>query len=280
MLKLKLFIFFLSFVGSSAFIGAQTKDGSVSPEECVINNVQHIVFLGDSNTWLGGDDCSKEKGWNYWLCKMLAPQSARSYARSGATWTHTVKTRRNVVENVGVITDDNVIYNQVCRLIEAVDNGRQQIPDLIFIAAGTNDAWFTATHRPQAFSGSAKEVFARSADALLAYRPSQLLTLHEAVRYNGELLQRRFPAAHIVLLTPLPSTAIPLDKIVQAGRMIAEAGDALGLTVIPLGGEEGICACAESKQRRYTYDGTHTGPEGARKVAEYVASWLKKKRNK
>ncbi len=278
---LKFFVSLLLFLvlGGSVNISAQEDVAVACSKGTASARWGHIVFLGDSNTWLGGDDCSNEKGWNYWLCKKLSPLSARSYARSGATWTHTVKTKRNALENVGVITDDNVIYNQVSRLIEASIKEKQQQPDLIFIAAGTNDAWFTKTHRPQAFSGSVDETFAANANTLLACRPSQIQTLHGAVRYNCELLRQHFPAAQIVLLTPLQSTAIPLDNIAKAGRMIAEVGEALGVTVVTLGGEEGICAYAESKQRHDTYDGTHTSRSGARKVAEYVAARLENVRN-
>ncbi|MBO7116205.1 MAG: hypothetical protein J6V87_04040 [Prevotella sp.] len=43
----------------------------------------NIVILGDSNTAIGGDDCSKSVGWNKWFRDMLSPASCRSYARSG-----------------------------------------------------------------------------------------------------------------------------------------------------------------------------------------------------
>ena len=102
----------------------------------------HVVILGDSNTWLGGDDCNKPQGWNKWFCDAFQPASCRSYARSGATWTNTPQTRRNTQENIGILGNDNVIYNQICRLEEAIFNGSQPTPQLILILAGTNDAWF------------------------------------------------------------------------------------------------------------------------------------------
>ena len=57
----------------------------------------HIVLLGDSNPFLGGDDCDKPEGWNKWFKDLAEPLSCRSYARSGATWTHTSKTAYDVV---------------------------------------------------------------------------------------------------------------------------------------------------------------------------------------
>ena len=62
-----------------------------------IHNTKHIdvAILGDSNTWIGGDDCDKEKGWNKWFKDFFRPASCKSYARSGATWTNTEVTKAN-----------------------------------------------------------------------------------------------------------------------------------------------------------------------------------------
>ena len=107
---------------------AQTVEGTVV-------HPLHVVILGDSNTWIGGDDCDKPKGWNKWFVDEFRPLSCKSYARSGATWTNTSTTRENVVEDIAVLGNDNVIYNQIARLKRACDEGRQQTPDLIIIAA-------------------------------------------------------------------------------------------------------------------------------------------------
>ena len=50
-------------------------------------SVMHVVILGDSNTFIGGDQCDKPQGWNKWFKELANPLSCRSYARSGATWT-------------------------------------------------------------------------------------------------------------------------------------------------------------------------------------------------
>ncbi|MBQ2399776.1 MAG: SGNH/GDSL hydrolase family protein, partial [Muribaculaceae bacterium] len=79
---------------------------------------QDVVLLGDSNTWLGGDDCTGVKGWGKWFAEEYRPGSIRSYARSGATWTNTVNTVADTREYSEVLGDNNVIYNQVMRLVE------------------------------------------------------------------------------------------------------------------------------------------------------------------
>ena len=117
----------------------------------------HVVILGDSNTWIGGDDCDQPQGWNKWFKDVFQPTTCKSYARSGATWTNTPQTHRNTLENIEVLGNDNVIYNQICRLQEAIDSGIQHTPQLILILAGTNDAWFTKA-RPMALSKSVCKV--------------------------------------------------------------------------------------------------------------------------
>ena len=176
------------------------------------NDSVNVVILGDSNTWIGGDDCDKPKGWNYWFKRFFAPATCKSYARSGATWTNTNLTKYNVEENTGHLGNDNVIYNQVCRLKNAVENGSQTVPDLILIGCGTNDVWFLSK-RPQALSKTADQAFAQGDGFITSKRPSQVLTLAESVRYNCEMLMEAFPEAQIILLTPLQTTAVSTDLV-------------------------------------------------------------------
>ena len=118
-----------------------------------------VIIFGDSNTWYGGDNCDKPRGWNKWFKDAFQPATIKSYARSGATWTNTTTTKRNTQENTARLGNDNVIYNQICRLEEAIDSGVQPQPQLILIMAGTNDAWFQKD-RPGVFSVTAEEAFA------------------------------------------------------------------------------------------------------------------------
>ena len=112
------------------------------------HDTTNVVMLGDSNTWLGGDSCDRPHGWTKWFAEECYPATCRSYARSGATWTATVRTVRDVDEYTEKLGDNNVIYNQICRLMVAVADGRQAYPHTIIISAGTNDAWFVAAREP------------------------------------------------------------------------------------------------------------------------------------
>lgn len=237
----------------------------------------HVVILGDSNTWIGGDDCNQAQGWNKWFCDALQPTTCRSYARSGATWTNTVQTKRNTQENIGVLGHDNVIFNQVCRLQEAVDSGVQPRPQLIIIMAGTNDLWF-GKDRPMALKTDASQAF-QCADSVLAVRPvSQVLTLAESIRYAGVLLHRLFPQAHLVLMTPMQSTTIADGQLDKAAGIMAECGERLGASVIRLDREGCVRRAEEVKSRRLTRDGIHTNEKGAQCIGNYVAEEVRRMR--
>ena len=258
-LKKPVILFILTFM-TTTMIVAQTNTQQI-----------HVVLLGDSNTWLGGDNCDKDKGWSKWFNDKFKSSSCRSYARSGATWTNTLRTRYNTEEDIGLIGDDNVIYNQVNRLIEDTKKGSLLAPNLLIIAAGTNDAWFEAK-RPHAFSTTPLDDL--PADSLLSLPISDILTLRQSVRYSGLQIRQAFPETNIVLLTPLQSTAVDDNKIRQAGDIIEQCGEELGLFVIR---QDEVC-CVKSRQERLkktnTYDGTHTNAIGAKKNGYLIAKLL------
>lgn len=243
------------------------------------HNDTNVVMLGDSNTWIGGDDCDNPRGWNKWFRDLFAPATCRSYARSGATWTNTTLTTPDTGEYTEKLGDNNVIFNQINRLREAVAEGKQPRPDLIIVAAGTNDAWFEKS-RPGAFSKTADDVFGKTtpddnrAERITDRPANSILTLAEAVRYGCELLREAFPEATVVLLTPLQSVAVSTERIRLTGDIIESCGRRMGISVIRQDGDDFISRERESARRQMTTDGTHTSTEGARhngtRIAEMV----------
>lgn len=231
----------------------------------------HVVILGDSNTSIGGDSCNGEKGWNKWFKERFAPASCISYARSGATWTNTSQTKYNVVENTAKLSKDNVIYNQVNRLVQACEKGEQAKPQLVIIAAGTNDAWFSSA-RPGVFSKTPSQAFEYQ-DAFITGKPvSQVLSLAESVRYVCEMLMEHFPDAQIVLLTPLQSVAVGSEGIRKVGDIIERCGQYMGINVIRQDYGCSVYGVQEKVKKTHTYDGTHTDVAGAKKNGYYIAN--------
>lgn len=230
-----------------------------------------VVLLGDSNTWLGGDSCDSKKGWSWWFRDSYRPATCVSYARSGATWTNTPVTTRDIADYSETISDNNVIYNQVCRLVESVRTGVQPMPQLVVVMAGTNDAWF-GSKRPLALSETADEAFVRNMPA----SASEAVTLASSVRLSCGILMRELPSARIVLVTPMQSVSAGADAIAAVSAVIADCGCKMGLSVIRLDINGCVNAEKERLHRTYTYDGNHTNTEGARCIGEYVARKIEK----
>lgn len=137
-----------------------------------------VLLLGDSNTWIGGDDCSNHIGWNYWLARMHPDMDFVSYARSGATWTATANSEIDDIQYVEVLDDNNIIYNQIARITH--DNVKNKIRtedvDLVIISCGTNDAWF-ADRRPGIFDVSVDEVMAEPFESVYLRQPAEYTSL-------------------------------------------------------------------------------------------------------
>lgn len=146
-MKIKLFLGILMVIGFMTNISAAN------------HSHLHVVLLGDSNTFIGGDDCDKDRGWSKWFKERFSPSTCKSYARSGATWTNCSKTKINTEEYSEKLTDNNVIFNQVLRLIQATKEGNEPQPDLIMIMAGTNDAWFKSSRTSIVFQNSTAGFF-------------------------------------------------------------------------------------------------------------------------
>lgn len=232
-----------------------------------------IALLGDSNTWIAGDDCSQAKGWPYWFEKKFQPRSLVNYSRSGATWTNTVNTVRNLKAYSEILDDNNVVYNQIARLIADVENGKTSAPDVIIIGAGTNDAWFRK-RRPGVFTETPAEAFANTDVLITGRKPSEVLSLASSVRYGCELLMQRFPDVQIVLLTPTQATVCDYDPIRQAADIIEECGRRLSLSTIALESGSGTYRAVENVKKTHTSDGAHTNPDGARRHGYFIANQL------
>lgn len=231
-----------------------------------------VVIMGDSNTWYGGDDCTGPRAWTKSFNESYRPGAIRSYARSGATWTNVPATRRDVVEVTGRLGDNNVIYNQVERLGDALADGTQQMPTLIIVMAGTNDAWFS-TSRPGAFDTSATEAVKSMPDsALIDLAPAQVTSLALSVRQNILRLRRLAPEAMIVLCGPLQCVPAPDNLIIAAGGIIEDTGKLTGCPAIRLDRDFELSSAAEAKKRVLTTDGAHTSIEGARLLGNFIAS--------
>ncbi len=222
-----------------------------------------IAFLGDSNTWLGGEACDNGAGWTKWFRDCYPTSACRSFARSGATWTETDGTRPDTKEYSELITDNNVISNQLLRLEENVGKGSFPTPQIVVVFAGTNDAWFSNKRPSAKMPGDSRKTAAGIVDA------------------TCRRIHKSFPDAKILLITPPLSTKIPKAEITAISDIIEKAAAPhKGYTnVLRLDKEGFIDLAKEAKRPAMLKDGVHTSIAGARKtgciVADFLTAWLK-----
>ncbi|MDE6380755.1 MAG: SGNH/GDSL hydrolase family protein [Muribaculaceae bacterium] len=218
-------------------------------------------------TWIGGDSCQNETGWTHYMKESGIASEIVVYARSGATWTNTKSTRRNPAHYSEILHDDNVIYNQAVRLIEASDSGKAS-PDIIVLFAGANDAWFAAK-RPGIFDQSEQ-----SAKYDMETDPGAVTSLAGSIRLVSDILQTRFPFATLLFVTPLQMSKTDAEIVFKVSDIIEGVASEKGSTTLRADKETGITHRQEAKSPQYTYDGVHTNPSGAAILGTFITSCL------
>lgn len=225
-----------------------------------------IALLGDSMTWIGGESFDKPVGWTSHIKNQ--PVEMRLYARSGATWTNTSTTKADTRAYSDVLDPDNVIYNQVLRLIS---DKEVFSPDIILIYAGANDAWFSS-RRPGMMNPSPADTIT---EVTLESDPSAFNTLASSINLSSKLLNQFFPNSKIVFLTPVHAGKISPESIRTVGEKIEATAELLGIEtlrgdlLIPFIHDE------ETGQRGVnTYDGVHSNEKGAQLIADCIINYI------
>lgn len=238
--------------------------GNISFNPATARDKVGVALLGDSMTWIGGDSCQNDNGWSFHLKHSGITSTIDVYARSGATWTNTEHTRSDTAFYSEVLHDDNVIFNQALRLTERVKSGTSPAPDMIVIYAGANDAWFCDRRA---------EIF----DETLYDEDSEKLpvTLAGSVRCVVRMLKEEFPDAAMVMVTPAEMTKTDVATVRRVGDIIETAAVDYGVAVVRADRDVPIRREDELKKFRYTKDGVHTNPVGARLLAECIIDALR-----
>ncbi len=226
-----------------------------------------FALLGDSMTWIGGDSCQNPTGWSHILRESGIADKIDVYARSGATWTNTSSTLRNPSHYSEVLHDDNVVYNQAIRLIENAKNPNED-PDIIVLFAGANDAWF-ATKRPGIYEDDQSKM-----DFTTQTHPGNITSLGGSIRLVHYILNNRFPMATLLFVTPLQMSKTDAETIFKVSDIIEKVATENGCLVLRADKESGITHQQETQSPTFTYDGVHTNPAGAKKLGEYILSYL------
>lgn len=233
----------------------------------------NVAILGDSMSWIGGDNCDKETGWTNHFHRAFPDYNIGMYARSGATWTNTVNTTGDTAFYSELLNDENVIYDQVMRLLNDVEKNPASVPDIAIIFAGGNDAWFESK-RPGIYDPAPLPE-----KNLKSVKPSEVTSLASSIELCCKLLRESFPSCRIVLMTPPEMSKTTPERIHKVGDTIAAKGAELGLEVFRTDRDLPFNHDVEKSENRiYTYDGAHSNPTGAKLISDYVIEKLNLKK--
>lgn len=214
-----------------------------------------------------------ENSWTCWFNRAMAPEWEYNYARSGATWTNTRNTRVDAQDSTALLGDQNVMLNQVYRLAGDIRTGRIAAPDMVILAAGTNDAWF-GERRPHALDITAEELMAMEGATVMARPMDSLLTIAECMYVSINTLRRVCPDARIVVLTPMLCKATTPERIHRVGDLIESVARAMHVECIRQDNTDYINRDVELREYTRTLDGTHTNAAGARQVATQLLTHI------
>lgn len=265
-LKNKIIYVSLSLMLISAAIAAAIPKEAAGEEQKKVSAAipVTIAFLGDSNLWLGGEDCSNPRAWSYWLEEGNNHILKRCFARSGATITNTATTPNDTIGYSEVLADDNTLYSQAMRLCGAVDRQEIREPDIIIVYGGSNDAWF-ADRRPGIFDKT--KGFAET--------PSENTSLRSSLRHILNILTTKCQGSEIVMVGPPFMTRCERQNISSVTDAMQEVAMAEGIRMIRLDSDSIINPDKEKQRLRLTLDGVHTTPEGAEKIGRIVTSEIR-----
>lgn len=220
----------------------------------------NIVMIGDSITWMGGDNCDDEDGWTYWFKQKANPKSCRSYAVSGATLCYQPSWQTQ-----------NDAYMQLQRIIS--DKGEGMYPngiDLVFVAMGTNDLGNSSAK----YSVTAEEEF-NNATTYANYTQQDLTSFAKAIRYLCEQLYVNFPNVQIVFLSPQQRSNFNTSMLLTMGDFIESCTDYLSVNTIRLDKHCGTYHTRECVENHKLIDGTHTSQLGARENGYFIYNRVK-----
>lgn len=165
-------------------------------------------------------------------------------------------------------SNTSFISNQVRLLERLIKEGRPQ-PDIIFIAAGTNDI--------KTPKGNYLEIMEMTFSEL-EHSEQARKTLYGGLRYSIEKILTDYPKTNLVLFTPFQAIhgERNYEVLSDIGAAIKKMGNRYAVTVVDCLNEGGISDIFEVNRGRgrYLADGVHPNREGKILMSNFYAKKL------
>ena len=220
----------------------------------------NIVLFGDSITDLENNNITK---WVQPFRNLITCKSFKDYARGYCTWTFKSDTSYNITDSSNSNIGNNVIWNQLNKLKNDVNNGTVNTPNIIMILAGTNDALQSKA------LGDINTAFSSASQGTDV---TKLTTLAQSVRYVCDDIYNTYPNCKIIICTPLPiGTASDYPKSVEVRNMLISCANVLNLDIIDQTYKSGIVWYREAQSNiYYKGDGIHLNDLGGELIANFI----------
>ncbi|MDE5872152.1 MAG: SGNH/GDSL hydrolase family protein, partial [Muribaculaceae bacterium] len=103
---------------------------------------------------------------------------------------------------------------------------------------------------------------------------SDVTTLAGSVRLVSDLLLTMFPDATLLFVTPLQMSKTDAETVFKVSDIIERAAAEKGGFTLRADKKSGIRHEEEVSEPKYTSDGVHTNPEGARMLGKFILDFL------
>ena len=235
------------------------------PVSGIVNALSNmnIVVLGDSIS----DIEAGNEGHGMWIDKfkkLANPKSFTDYAVTGATWSFKSDSTEVSERSQMLSGGNNCIYNQFNRLKANVDAGSIEKPDIIFILAGSNDAFQNLS------VGTPKDVF--DVDTAQSTDITTLTNMSASIRFVCDTIYKTYPTTRVVLMTPVSfgGHASEFGRLITVRDTIKECADYLNVYCID-GAKSGITFHREHLDRQYLIsDMAHLTKLGGDMVGKFI----------
>jgi lysophospholipase L1-like esterase len=168
---------------------------------------------------------------------------------------------------------ENIITNQVNKLLTGIQNSTYTKPDVVLIHAGVNDRMDSDTgpDGDTSMYGDPNTVFDPSVDysAITDYGDSRLCTLAGGIRMAVETLWATYPDIRVVLTTPIYTGGAYNYKVQKINKIIKECAAWLSVPVIDLTYESQIY-----QRGTYWVDSLHPNEVGSILMADAIGHGL------